>query len=320
MSLSDRARERLYLYPLYAFLSLASLRLKLALTPSWLDGTLQAIHARLLEGTYTNNEQSRVLQFLVPEGIRRVSGLGLEDAYALQRLLFFAAAYAVFHEFLRSWFDARGAVAGVAIFAALVPFTHRNDLQESAPMLALCFVLGLWAVRSRRRFAFALVLLAGALDNETILVLPLAWFFVRAERPFSRAGGLAALEAGWLALPAFAAQGSIRWLTRHNPHLGDAYQWPDNLRGIAAGLSRAPLEWYRVPHLGFIFLFSVLWIYPLVAWKAQPHFLRRAFAVIPAFVAAHMLTGYMAEPRQMVPLGFLLVPMSLFAIFPADDK
>lgn len=312
-------RERVFTYPLFAFLSIASLRIKLALTGAWFDGTLDAAHARLLAGTYTNNEQSRILQFLVPEAIRRATGLGLGDAYALQRFAFFAAAYACFAEFLRGWFGAGSALAGVALFAALVPFTHRNDLQESAPLLALCFVLGLWAIRARRRLAFALVLLVGALDNETILVLPLAWFLVRADRPFSRDGAIAALETAVLALPGFAAQGFIRWLTRDNPHLGGAWHLPDNWRGIAAGLARSPLDWYRVPHLGFLFLFSVMWIYPLLAWKRQPPFFRRASIVVPVFVAAHLVTGIIAEPRQMVPLGFLLIPMSLFAMLSAPD-
>src|ERR1051325_9541384 len=60
-----------------AGLSFVCLTGKLSTTPAWFDGTLERNHHLLLHWSYTNNEQSRLLQFLVPEAFHRVLGLSV---------------------------------------------------------------------------------------------------------------------------------------------------------------------------------------------------------------------------------------------------
>jgi hypothetical protein len=68
-------REVYLFLPIYFFLSLTNLILKLRSNSKWTDGTLEGIHSRLMAFQYTNNEQSRLLQFLVPEFFHRMFSL-----------------------------------------------------------------------------------------------------------------------------------------------------------------------------------------------------------------------------------------------------
>jgi hypothetical protein len=38
--------------------------------------------------------------------------------------------------------------------------------------------------------------------------------------------------------------------------------------------------------------------------------------MVPFFIAAHLATGIITEIRQMLPLGFIIIPMALFSIYP----
>jgi hypothetical protein len=314
----DAHRRDLLLAPVYAGLSLISLRLKLAAAPLWLTEHMVQKHQSLLAGTHPNNEQSRVLQWLVPEAIRAVTGASIPGAYAFVRWLFVFLAFVAFDAFLRPFLRPALRFGAVALLAALLSFTHRAELQESAPLLMLLFVLALDAIRGERRFAFAVLMLLGALTNETMLILPMGWALVRPPRVLSLATARSIGESALLAAPAFAAAGALRWWTRHAPHLGGAWHWPDNVGGILRGLRMSPLDWYRVPNLGLFFLFGALWIYPLIGLRAQPRFFQRMLLIVPPFLAAHLITGIIGETRQMIPLGFLLIPMSLRSIF-GDD-
>jgi hypothetical protein len=58
-----------------------------------------------------------------------------------------------------------------------IPFLIK-DLQESAPLLMLLFILGLWVLREKKDLLFGLLLiLGGGLTNETMLVMAAGYFF-----------------------------------------------------------------------------------------------------------------------------------------------
>ena len=81
----------------YLVLSLINLRVKLLLTPAWHSGTLEQNHQLLLSFSYTNNEQSRLLQFYVPEFLVRLFPLSVPNAYLVQRWGFTFLAFCCFH-------------------------------------------------------------------------------------------------------------------------------------------------------------------------------------------------------------------------------
>ena len=79
----------------------------------------------LLNFSYTNNEQSRLLQFYVPEILARLFPLSVPDAYLVQRWGFTLVAFCCFHHYLRRWFGSELAFAGVLLLACVMPLTAR---------------------------------------------------------------------------------------------------------------------------------------------------------------------------------------------------
>jgi hypothetical protein len=306
-------RREIHLFGwLYAFLSFLELRPKLAVTAAWFDGTLERQHAALLAFQYANNEQSRVLQYAVPEFLVRTLGVTVQHAYMLQRWAFVAVAFILFHAYVRRWFSRELAFAAVCLLAATLPFSFMNDLQESFALLLATTVAALWAIRDGSSSVVAAVLLFGALNNETILALVSIYFVDRL-----RASSL--WQAAWrtvaVAAPAFIYTGWIRYVTRDRPHLGGARHWGDNVHGILSDLQQNPLDYPRAVYLSMFFIFNVLWIFALLRLSDKPRFVRATLILIPAFLIPHMLTGIIYEVRQMVPLAFVVIPAAFFWIF-----
>lgn len=306
--------------PVYFFLAMINLRAKLTATPTWRSGLLEQNHEQLLAFEYFNNEQSRLLQYMIPETFHLALGVSIPVAYLLQRWLFTFLTFVFFHHYLRHWFDRLSAFAGVAFLAAVMPLTYRDHLQESAALLSLTFLLALWAIRDHNTWLLLGAFAVGSLNNETIMVVPLAYFFYNLKE--SRLEHLLTVgaRAVLLSLPLWIGQGTMRMITRDRPHLGGSWHLPGNVKGIIQDLQRSFVDWPDALHLFFLFVFGALWIYAFLHWKDKPLFLRRAAWIIPPFLLAHLLTGRISEPRQMLPLGILIIPMALFTLRDAAQK
>jgi hypothetical protein len=265
----------------YAFVALINLRLKLSLAQAWFDGSLIGNHQLLLAFKYANNEQSRLLQFYIPEAFHRLLGLSVVHSYMLQRWLFVLMAFICFHFYLREWFSTKLAFAGVMFLAAIMPLAYFNDLQESTPLLMLTFLLALWAIREHRTVWYAVVLTLGAMNNETVLILPAVFFFYNFKR--FEPGHVLRLSLTTLAgaLPAYIVFGVIRYRNWDRPRLAPAWQWPNNIRGLWEQLGTSPLEYWVAVNFYILFIFGVFWLYAFINYGKKPLFLRRAALMIP---------------------------------------
>ena len=184
----------------------------------------------------------------------------------------------------------------------------------------LMFILCLWAIRENRDILYGLFLLiGGGLTNETLLAIAAGYFFVNIRSFKVRDLFNTGLKTALFSFPAFLAQGIIRYITRNQPHLGGAFHLIDNLNGIWSELTHPVLALYTGLYIYLFAIFSVFWLLPLIGFKRSPRFLQRMFWVTPFFLGAHMITGIIYEARQMIPLGFILIPMALFLIFPKTE-
>lgn len=303
--------------PVYFILSLIELTVKLANAPAWFDGTLNRNHALLLAMRYTNNEQSRLLQYLIPQALVRSFGLSVEHAYLVQRWVFVWLAFCLFHLYQRKWFSKALAFGGVCFLAAVMTlsFARADALQESAPLLMVMFLLGLWTIREKRWILFTLVLVVGTLDNETMLCLPALVFFAafrgmrwRELMPVVRLTLLTAL-------PAYLIEGIIRFITRHRPQLGGAWHLPLNVGSIVTELFWSPLNYFHAMFLYPVFIFGMFWIYACLGLGRKPVFVRRSMLLVPLFILPNLLTGIVGEVREMIPLAFIIIPAASFWLF-----
>lgn len=300
---------------IYFFLSLLELRSKLQVTPAWFNGTLERNHAALLAFQYTNNEQSRVLQFYIPEMLVLTFGMTVVHAYIVQRWICVGLAFMLFHLYLRRWFSKPLSFAAVCLMAAIMPFSFGNDLQESSAMLMVTFVLGLWAIRDGPSWSIALTLLVGALNNETTLSLSAVYFADRSRSWRPKAVLETAGRTLAVALPAVAYTAWIRYVTRDRPHLGDFWHLSSNINGMIENAGLSPLEYYRAIYLSIFFIFNVLWVFGFSRLREKPRFIRATLFLVPAFVIPHLITGIIVEVRQMIPLSYVIFPAAFFWMF-----
>ncbi|MBF0280387.1 MAG: hypothetical protein HQM13_21505 [SAR324 cluster bacterium] len=305
---------------IYFILALINLRVKLLFTPFWFSGILEKDHTLFLQFQNTNNEQSRILQFYIPEALIKLFGLSIPDAYLIQRWVFIFLTFVFFHIYLRKWFDYKLAFSGVVFLSAVMPLTYFNLLQESAPLLMLTFLLGLWTIREKQIYRYMLILLIGAVNNETILILPSVFFFFNAQKLEIKHLANLLLRTFVTCLPAYAYTGFIRYLTRDRPHLGGAWHLPDNIAGIIRQLSESPLLYWRAHFLSAFFIFGAFWFFAFYRQSGKPLFLKRALWMTPIFVFIHLLTGVIEESRQMLPLSFIIIPSALWVISSEIEK
>jgi len=272
--------------------------IKLKLTPTWFNGRLESNHDLLLTFDFTNNEQSRLLQFYIPELFHRLFNLSIIYSYILQRFLFTGLTFYAFYFFNRKWFSSKLSFLSLFILGWVISNTHVNDLQESAPLLALTFLGAIWAIREHKNWLYVIILLVGGINNETILFLPALYFFYNFKEFEIKSVTALGFKTILLALPAFIAVGIIRYINIDSPHLGGALHFSDNL--------------IRVHRL--FYAFNIMWILAILYFKRKPLFIQRALLSVPLFIFPHMITGIISEIRQMIPLSFIIIPASLFAL------
>ena len=304
----------------YFFVALINLRLKLLLTPRWFNGRLAANHAELLAFQYANNEQSRLLQFYIPEALKNLLSISIENAYLLQRAVFIFLAMLCFHFYLRKWFNAGLAFGGVLFFITVIPLSYMNDLQESTPLLLLTFLLALWAIREQNNFGYMLAMAIGALNNETMLILPMVFVLYNFKDFKTKNLIPLAWATLWTSLPAYTIVGIIRYITRDNPRLAIWWQLPQNFSLMKSAFAMSPLGWWDARFLFIFFIFGTLWLFAFLKYSKLPLFLQRAGYLIPVFVLAHLFGGVIGEVRLMLPLSFLIIPMSFFYLFPSHPN
>lgn len=307
MSAATSSSGRIAIFGWLAFLCL---RTRLFLAPTWFDGTLEHNHVLLLAGQYTNNEQSRPLQYLLPEALHAALGLSVPHAYAVTHFALLWLALGAFYRAARRWNGEAGALACVALLAAALPFSYTDNLQESAPGLLLCVALGVWAVAEQRGGALAAVVGLGALNNESVLALPALWALARGlER--GRAGwGRAIGEAALIGLPGLLVQGVLRAFTRGRPHLTDPYQLANNLADLRGSLGTHPADWFVAEALHPLFLLGPLFALALRGWRGRPLVQRALVCWAPLYILPNLITGIVSELRLFMPVVLVLLPVA----------
>ncbi len=247
----------------------------------------------------------------------RTMGVTWVYAFSLIRLVTIFAAYLVLHSYLRAWFPDALALLGTLFVAASVPLTFVSNWWEiltDFPEI-LVFTLGVGCLRSKKHAALAAVTFLGTFNRETsVLLVMIAGALVilnwrkgnRDPRP------LVAALAGWS-----AATLALNWWVAAPAQVatvfGRFYLLQRNLVGLGQLLIKPhPYNTYLLP----IYVFGLLWILPLRVLRDLPAVLQAGVCTVPLFLLLVLTVGGLNEPRQLMPLYPILVPSSLFALFP----
>lgn len=316
--MDSKARESLLFGCVYLSLAFVNLRVKLWLTPNWFSGSLVRHHEKLVAFEGVVPENHRLLQFGIPEALSTLFSISVANAYILQRWSFFFLTFLAFHFYLRRWFLPIGAFAGVCLTAAILPLTYFNHLQESAPLLALTFLLLLWTIREKRDGLYVLLLAVSVCNNETVLCLPALYFFVNVPRiawEERRQIGLVGAKTLLFAIPAYVIWFSIRAYAPDLEQLSPGFQPISNVNRVLRGLGAHPLDHWRTTYLYGFWFFGAIWVLAMTQWKRKPVYIRRTLLLVPIFLAFHLRFTMINEVRLLVPLTFILIPSAFFSLF-----
>lgn len=247
-----------------------------------------------------------------------VTGLTWAYCFSLLRLLTIVAAYLALHFYLRVWFSDGLVLLGILFVAASVPLTFVSNWWEiitDFPEI-LVFTLGLGSLRSKSHATLAVVAFLGTFNRETaaLLVLIAGVFVVLKWRKGERdLRPLGATVVGWL-----CATFALRWWmaapAQATTVTDRLYLLEHNLTGLAQLLVKPhPYNAYLLPLL----MFGLFWILPLRVLRELPPVLQAGMCAVPVLLGLVLTVGGLNEPRQFMPLYPILVPSSLFALFPA---
>lgn len=270
---------------------------------SW-DRTILEEHAGVMGGKYFAPMQYRVLTYWLAEAVSRL-GLSLITSYHIQYLVLVFATLVAFHVYLREWCAVERALLGCVVLALILAYADLWYVHRHTDVMNLFLLtVGMLAIKRDQPAYLIPVIAAGALNRESIVVLPLVQLIVGSDRsPAKRLLWFAATTA--TAILGFV----ILWRSfGPRPTLYSVLQLHSNLRSIKT---------YILPPL----LFHVFWLLPWPRWQRQPAFLRRsALLLVPGFLAVNMLIAVIAEVRVLLPLSLVLIPMGLLTLFDAEPS
>ncbi len=238
-------------------------------------------------------------------------GLSTEQSFSLVRLITIILALILFHSFLLEWFSDELAFCGTLFLAATVPLTFNQWFELPTDFIEIIvFTLGVWAIYRAQYLWLCLIIIVGTFSRESTAVLPFFLFFgLVSLKDFKWLLPVAAVGFSWL-LPLLF----LRWWVGAFEAHGYGFGLSHNLQGLQELLVK--------PHpynnfLFWIYLFGTFWLLPFFRWKSQPVLFKRLLISLPIFLAVYIFVGgFLDEPREIVNLYPLLVPASLFALFP----
>ncbi len=201
------------------------------------------------------------------------------------------------------------ACAAVLLAAGFVPWgflsiSYSVSWPYDLPSLFFA-ALGMWAILSRRFVGFALSLVLGTLNKETIVFLLPAYLL--AEWPalpwktlLVRGLILAVLFVAAYELPRMILQGHGSPVVTVSASDYDTPRWRTNVQSLLfknRGTAFENVYWALSLHL-----------LPLVGWRALPRSLRAIYLAAPALLVPIFLYGNIHELRlynELIPLGAL---------------
>jgi hypothetical protein len=234
------------------------------------------------------------------------SDLAIVRAHGIAHLLGFPIMFLLLYRWLRVWLDIPAAMIGILTVGGLLTLMVRiwgTALYSVLEIVFLC--IGLLLLHSRGRgwqAAFALLVAFAALNRETAILLPVAYFALDFPRLRERSYWLYGLllVAIWAVI-----FGGLRLTLGTAPDaLTIAETWAFNAGRGWAGLVAL------FPHVFFL----PIWVLYLVNFRRAPVFLRRLSPVIPFYVALVLVFASWREVRLLLPLLVLTLPIALQGI------
>lgn len=264
------------------------------------------LHKQLLNGVTNDSNQFRLFAFWIPELIHRLFHVDIVYAYLINRFIWTLLTLVLFHAFLLKWFNQSRAWLSTMLFSLLLVFSYLPLFQESDIMLYVIFLLGLFAIRSRKYWWLLAVVALGVFFKETIIFLVPLFMMVeipklKPKKAIIKSFGLI---IAWLVVFLFTR-------SLYPGNNSSLWQLPHNLSVFKELFSYPLLLQYR---LLWIPVFGILWVVSFFDRSEKPQLLALAGPFGVFVLAVVLVVAWPEESRLLIPTAFLAIPSAMLSL------
>lgn len=259
-------------------------------------------HRAIIAGTADSPHRYRVLApFLVQTLFNPQDDRAIMSAYVLAHALALPAMFAALYLYWRRWVSQGAALAGVLFIAAYSPLMFAiYGISLNNPLEVITLSAGLlWLLSGRDGLLFAALVVIGALNRETGVILPIAyvglrWRDTRRLRLFLCAGGYILVWA--------AVFVGVRAVIGHVP---------DQITVADVFKANTSSPWHMTNAAINLGVTVPVWALAALGVRGADARLRRiALAGLP-YAALFAVFGLWNETRLLLPLFALWMPFAL---------
>lgn len=318
MNSSEKAGVKVMLLLLVLALMSAWIHNKLTVKTEGFKPLRMEHHQGVLTGLIEPPYRFRVLAPAAAEGLQALlpspgerdtdpKAERLDAAYFIIVFVSFLVTYGLFFRILRQWFRVSEALVGCLLLFAVIPLSITGFFSDDDFVTLALYVLGFALFMGGRDFLLPVIVLVGTFNREQIVFLVVFWLaYELAEGKLFRWRTLIVLLA---CVAAFLVPYEVLRHRRGNPPT--LYTVRYHLENNLQHFGRLVRVW-AVEVLPFVIL-------ALAGLRRAPRFFGYALATLPVYVLAFFLKGKMWELAKALPMYLILIPLSLFALFPPAE-
>lgn len=259
-------------------------------------------HRAILAGTMDSPHRYRVLApFLVQTLFNPQDDRAIMSAYVLAHALTLPAMFAALYLYWRRWVSQGAALAGVLFIAAYSPLMFAiYGISLNNPLEVITLSAGLlWLLSGRDGLPFAALVVVGALNRETAVMLPIAYVCLRWRNTrrlplFLRGGGY------------FLLWGAVFIGLR--VALGSA---PDQITVADVFKANTSSPWHMTNAAINLGVTVPVWILAALGVRGSDARLRRLALTGVPYLGLLVVFALWNETRLLLPLFLLWMPFAL---------
>jgi hypothetical protein len=279
-----------------AYISVFGAHMEIVDIRALLAGDIDRVHAQVISGEAVSPIQYRIGSYWLAQSIRPLFADDLFRTYLNLRFFFTFLSALMLMRFLRCHVGYGWAFGGTAYFFALLPWAYLGYHHQPAdPINLFFFMLGYLAIACGRPWYIIPVVAIGALNRETIMLLPIFDLILNYDR---RPVGGHIFRVALSIVAGLAVYGAVYAYFGPREHPDPLFMFAINVRDPLIMISFG------------VFILPPLAI-ALAGWRGLGEFGRRALVFSIFFICFIFMFGLFHEMRLFMPILPLVILVAM---------
>lgn len=244
--------------------------------------------------------QYRIISYLIPEVIIKITHIDTWKAYLFERFifLFLTGFFFYFYSLKLTKNNELLSILYVVIFFYLYNLTSYSHFQPAEEINTFIFLLAFYFIYSRKFYWFLVIVCVGAFNKSTVVFLIPTYFFY--EILIEKKIDLKLIGKTFLVtLLFFEIYFGIRMVLGRRAYFCEFWQYKNNITHL---INR------NILYYNFLFPSIIPFILIIISWNRQPVIIKALAPTIILFTLGHFLISILLEFRTFMPLSLLTIP------------